>query len=97
MKVFVTAVKYFLGLPLVNMDLGIVPACLWWSDTPVLNLRVFIKQVFLLDRRLSVHVGSILLKYIVSDIRVESSWSSINSNYRELESPISEILSWVDQ
>ena len=56
---------------MVNVDLGIVPTSLWWSDSPVLIVRVFIKQA--VDRKLSMHVGSILLKHVVSNIRVEGS------------------------
>ena len=65
---------FFLGLPLANVDLSTVPISLSWSDIFVSNVRVFIKRVFfLLVRKLSVHVGLILLKHVGSDIRVESS------------------------
>ena len=50
---------------------------LWWFDIQVSNVWVFIKQVFLLVRKLSTQVGLILLKH--SDIRLSSSWSSSSS------------------
>ena len=37
---------FFLGLPLVNVVLSIVPISLWGSDTLVSNVSVFIKLVF---------------------------------------------------
>ena len=58
---------------MVNVDVSIVRTCLWRSDTRVLNVRVFIKRVFLLVRKLSMHVELILLNHVVSDIRVEGS------------------------
>ena len=63
---------FFLGFPLANVDLSIVPISFWWSDTPVSNVRVFMKWVFLLIKKLSTLIGLILLKHVGSDIRVQS-------------------------
>ena len=45
---------------LVHIDLSIIPISLWRSDMPVSSVRVFIKQAFLVVRKLSMHVGLIL-------------------------------------
>ena len=85
---------FFLGFPLANVDLSIDPTR---SDTPV-----FMKQVFLLVKKLSIQIGLILLKHVGSDIRVQSLWSAINSlNFGLfgviLKSPMSKILSYIEQ
>ena len=64
---------------LARVDVSIIPISLWWSDTPVSNVRVFIKQAFSPVRKFLMHVELILLKCVGSDIRAESSWASVHS------------------
>ena len=58
---------FFLGLPLANVVLSIVPISLWESDTLVSNVSIFIKLVyFLLVRKLPMHVGYLCFVNVVS-------------------------------
>ena len=62
----------------------------------------FHETSFLLVKKLSIQVGLMLLKHVGSDIRVQSSWSAINSlNFGLfgviLKSPMSKILSYIEQ
>ena len=57
-------VKYFLDLLLANVDLIIVPINLWRCNTPVSNVRAFIKRFFfLLVRKLAMHGGLIICEF----------------------------------
>ena len=71
-------------------------------DIPVLDIRVFMKRVFLLVKKLSIQVGLILFKHVGSDIRVQRSSPTINSLNFELfgvilKSRMSKILSCADR